>query len=88
MRMTHRTTFALDELTVTRLRHLAEVWDVSQAEAVRRAVESAEREVAQGNVDLAERLEAWHRKGGLDPSAARAWMEELAERRADWGRGG
>ncbi len=78
----------MDELTVSRLRHLAEVWDVSQAEVVRRAVESAERDVAQGNVDLAERLEAWHRKGGLDASVARAWIEELAERRADWGRGG
>ncbi len=87
MRMSHRTTFALDELTVARLRHLAEVWNVSQAEVVRRAIEGAEREAVQGNLDLAERLAAWHQKGGLDPTVARAWVAEVAGGRADWGRG-
>ncbi len=71
-----------------RLRHLAEVWGVSQAEVVRRAIASAERDAARGNMDLADRLEAWHRKGGLDAGAVRAWVEEIAEDRADWGRRG
>jgi hypothetical protein len=39
--MTHRTTFALDQETAKRLKRLA-VWQVSQAEVVRRAVALAE----------------------------------------------
>ena len=37
--MTHRTTFALDAATARRLRQLAKLWKVSQAEVVRRSVE-------------------------------------------------
>ncbi|MFZ4774654.1 MAG: hypothetical protein ACOYM3_04780 [Terrimicrobiaceae bacterium] len=40
--MTHRTTFALDETTTLRLKRLAALWNVSQAEVVRRSVETAE----------------------------------------------
>ncbi len=36
--MTHRTTFALDDATVTRIRRLAAQWQVSQAEVIRRVV--------------------------------------------------
>lgn len=39
--MIHRCTFALDESTTARIRHLATVWDVSQAEVIRRAVANA-----------------------------------------------
>ena len=41
-RMNRRTTFALDEETVQRLRKLALVWHVSQAEVVRKSIEIAE----------------------------------------------
>lgn len=47
--MTHRTTFALDEETIERLRRLSSAWAVSQAEVVRRSVELAERESAKDN---------------------------------------
>jgi len=40
--MTHRTAFALDGVTATRLKRLASIWQVSQAEGVRRAVTQAE----------------------------------------------
>ena len=40
--MVHRTTFSLDEATVSRIRQLAAQWKVSQAEVIRRVVASAE----------------------------------------------
>ena len=45
--MTHRTTFALDDLTARRLKRLAARWNVSQAEVVRRSVEKAEQSESQ-----------------------------------------
>jgi len=42
--MTHRTTFALDEDTAQRLKRLARLWSVAQADVVRRAVDLAEKE--------------------------------------------
>ncbi len=40
--MTHRTTFALEAAAARRLKRLAAVWQISQAEVVRRAVAMAE----------------------------------------------
>ncbi len=85
--MTHRTTFALDEASITRLKHLAEVWEVSQAEVVRRSIEMAERQAAKDSLDLVARLDSWHKKGGIEPSVATAWLQEVAEGRSDWERG-
>lgn len=39
--MSVRSTYALDEQTAQRIRHLARVWGVSQAEVIRRSVEHA-----------------------------------------------
>ena len=39
--MSIRSTYALDEQTAQRIRHLARVWGVSQAEVIRRSVEYA-----------------------------------------------
>lgn len=81
----HRTSFALDELTIRRLRRLAKAWSVSQAEAVRRAIERAERDEEER--DPLERLRAYHDSGGLEAEKAKAWLEEVAEYRNDWNRG-
>jgi predicted transcriptional regulator len=54
--MTHRTTFALDELTAQRLKRLAAHWSVSQAEVVRRAVEQAAHHTASSPSDIERRL--------------------------------
>jgi len=84
--MEHRTSFALDEITILRLRRLSEVWHVSQAEVVRRAIEKAEAE-AKAETDAAlGRLRSYHARGGLDAGAASANLAEVAESRADWGR--
>jgi predicted transcriptional regulator len=84
--MAHRTTFALDEATIRRLKRLAKTWRVSQAEVVRRALERAERENARTAPDPLARLQAYHDSGGLDARKAAAYLEEVAENRADWGR--
>ena len=39
--MSIRSTYALDEQAAQRIRHLARVWGVSQAEVIRRSVEHA-----------------------------------------------
>ena len=84
--MEHRTSFALDETTILRLRRLAGIWHVSQAEVVRRAIEKAESE-AKAETDAAlRRLRSYHARGGIENGKAVAYMEEVAENRADWGR--
>lgn len=55
--MTHRTTFALDEGAITRLKKLSTLWQASQAEVVRRSLEIAESSHAQGP-DIQRRLDA------------------------------
>lgn len=84
--MSHRTTFALDEATIGRLKRLADLWSVSQAEVVRRSVAMAERQARQEELDLPARLEAWYGKGGLDAERARLWLDEVAQGREEWGR--
>ena len=84
--MEHRTSFALDENTILRLRRLAGIWHVSQAEVVRRAIEKAEAE-AKAETDAAlGRLRTYHARGGIEHDKATAYLDEVAENRADWGR--
>jgi predicted transcriptional regulator len=81
----YRTSFALDELTMRRLRRLARAWSVSQAEVVRRAVERAE--LDEETRDPLDRLRAYHDSGGMEAEKASAWLVEVAENRKDWNRG-
>jgi len=82
--MTHRTTFALDDMTAQRLRRLAARWQVSQAEVVRRSVEQAEKQTASEKPDPIAMLKAFHAKGGLDPARAEKWIAEIREDRKRW----
>lgn len=84
--MQYRTTFALDGATIKRLKILAKVWHVSQAEVVRRSVEKAEREASETASDLFGRLDTYQRSGRLDEASGKAYLEEVAENRAEWGR--
>jgi hypothetical protein len=61
--MTHRTTFALDSTTALRLRRLAAIWQVSQAEVVRRSVDMADQR-EQSTPGIEERIEAGRRLRG------------------------
>ena len=81
--MTHRTTFALDDVTSRRIKRLAKTWRVSQAEVVRRAVSQAEAPVAKPDpVALLHRL---HSQGaGLSAATASAYLAEARKDRQHW----
>ena len=82
--MTYRTTFALDKGTVGRLRHLAGLWHVSQAEVVRRAVALAE-EKAEADANGADVLRSLHDSGRLlVREEAEAYLAEIDEGRRTW----
>jgi plasmid stability protein len=66
--MTHRTTFALDEDTIRKLRILSARGKVSLAEAVRRAVAQAEAQAQDQKPNPVEMLRELHNSGqSLDP---------------------
>lgn len=81
--MTVRTTFAFDPLTIGRIKDLADRWQVSQAEAVRRAVAVAA-EQSVNAVNPVEALAAYHAQGGMVAEEANAYLAEVRENRADW----
>jgi hypothetical protein len=81
--MTHRTTFALDEATMARIKSLAALWKVSQAEVVRRAVSSAQSPAPASSPRIL--FEDFLQSGsGLDPKIARQYLEEVREDRQMW----
>jgi hypothetical protein len=84
--MERRTSFALDELTIQRMKRLARTWRVSQAEVVRRAIEQALADDERGRNALLTRLDAYHQRNGVNAAAADRYLEEVAENRAEWGR--
>lgn len=62
--MKYRTTFALDEATIGRLKHLSSVWQTSQAEVVRRSIAFADEAVA-AESDPVSSLRELHASGHL-----------------------
>ena len=80
--MTHRTTFALDDVTVTRIRRLAAQWQVSQAEVIRRVVAQSD---AASNADPVAMLDALHHAGeGLTAADAASYLTVVREGRKGW----
>jgi predicted transcriptional regulator len=83
--MTHRTTFALDGRTATRLKRLASLWQVSQAEVVRRAVAQAESAAVPAKPDPIAMLRDLHVAGrGLRREKAEAYLAEVRADRKRW----
>ncbi len=82
-----RTSFDLDDSTLGRLDSLAAAWGLSRSEAVRRALELAERERGGAEIDPLQRLRAYHADGGLNPAVAEEFLESVAENRRFWGGG-
>lgn len=83
--MIHRTTFALDETTALRLKRLAKLWDVSQAEVVRRSVERSDLAAQKAGSDPVALLHALHAKGGgIAKAEADRWIAEIDEDRKNW----
>ena len=80
--MVHRTTFALDDATVARIRRLAAQWQVSQAEVIRRVVASTD---ATEKADPVAMLKALHRTGGgLPANEATSYLSTVHEARKSW----
>jgi hypothetical protein len=78
--MTHRTTFALDQETAFRLKRLAALWNVSQAEVVRRSVEQAE-----SSSDPVLLLDRIHKQGmGLPDEVAAEYLRDVYQDRGHW----
>lgn len=82
--MEHRTSFALDEETLSRLGRLAALWQTSKAEVVRRAIEKAEREAMTDRNGRLTRLKDYQSQGNLVAEAANAYLDQLAEDRSTW----
>lgn len=80
--MTHRTTYALDEPTVTRIRALAVQWGVSQAEVIRRVVALAETPPKPDPVALLDALFA--AGGGVTNEVAQDYLAEALNARREW----
>ena len=72
--MSYRTTFALDGVTMRRLKNLAARWQVSQAES----------ESPPDAVDPLAALKAYHAQGGLDRGKAEAYLRAVREDREHW----
>ncbi len=85
-KMNRRTTFALDEETILRLRKLAAIWHVSQAEVVRKAIKKAESEFNTGNKDKLDLLRQYHEREEMKIEVADTYLDEVAENRSSWGR--
>lgn len=80
-----RTTFSLDAETARRLRSLALMWRVSQAEVVRRALAQAEATAKAGKPELLALLHFVHAQGaGLDYKTAEAYLAMVREDRKLW----
>jgi predicted transcriptional regulator len=85
--MTYRTSFALDRETVHRLKRLASVWQVSQAEVVRRAVADAAETAQTARPDPVSMLQKLHASGGgLTAETAERYLAEVRRDRDSWRR--
>ena len=81
--MIHRSTFALDETTTKRIRSLAALWQVSQAEVIRRAVAHAE--APPPKPDPVAMLRQLHDSGqGLTATDAQAYLADVRRDRQQW----
>ena len=82
--MTYRTTFALDNRTIDRLKHLAGTWHISQAEVVRRAIALAD-EKATTETDTTALLRSIHKSGKLlAREQAEEYLADIHENRRSW----
>lgn len=82
---TVRSTFALDPETVASLDRLAERWEISKSEALRRIIEAAARiEEVDASADAIAALEELQDRLALTPEKADAWLRETRAIR-EWG---
>ena len=80
----HRTSFALDEITIDRIRRLARRWGASQAEVVRRAVKIAADQSESESEAVQERLQEYRRSQRLDRETADTYLKQVGDDRSRW----
>ena len=81
-RMTVRSTFALDVETADSLGRLAQLWQVSKSEALRRAVQAAATvEAADAGSDALRALTQLQDRLSLDTNKAREWVRQIRAQR-------
>ena len=76
--------FALDEDTITRIQRLADPWNVSQAEDVRRVVERVAVSEEAGARELLYRLHELQRRTEVDATGANAYLSRVVADRTAW----
>ena len=89
--MTVKSTYSLDVETVRQLEELAKRWNTSKSGALRRAIQSAAKQVRSDHNEALEALDRLQGLLALDRDSARAWADEVrqerraaAERNAPW----
>lgn len=78
-----KSTYTLDVDTVRALERMAQRWEVSKSEALRRAIRAASGEDQQGTTEALEALDRLQRSLKLSAAGARTWTARArGERRA------
>lgn len=81
--MTIKATYSLDPETMRRLEEMAEAWEVSKSEALRRAIRTAAEGMPSPGQRAIEALDRLQEAVGLSEAAARRWEKAArSERRA------
>jgi len=85
--MTIRTTVAFDAATAQRLERLARRWGISKSETLRRALEAAEKNLAEeasdfSNMTPAQALEWLHAHPTHPPGTGNQWSRQIRRQRA------
>ena len=84
-----KVTYSLDPDTVRRLERLAQIWDTSKSEALRRAIRSCDipDDGLLTEEDAQRKLAAFHalqKSMNLTKEAAEAWAHQVREERHGW----
>ena len=89
--ITVKSTYSLDVETVRQLEELAKRWNTSKSGALRRAIQSAAKQVRSDHNEALDALDRLQALLGLDRESAGAWADEVrqerrvvAERNAPW----
>lgn len=84
--MSRRTTFSLDEETIIRLKKLATLWHISQAEVVRKAIKKAESDLNTKTGEKLDQLRQYHKYNDMSIDSVDEYLHELVEYRSSWDR--
>ena len=79
--ITIKSTYSLDVETVRQLEQLAKRWNTSKSGALRRAIQSAAKQVRSDHNEALDALDRLQALLALDRESARAWADEARQER-------